>query len=145
MGRPKRAADGGLIYHVLKCVAGEGPNQSAATMTQFAAKQYTKCSSLISVQFFRLPSETEREYACRASTTTDDWKSEDPNTPRSPWWYTTEPATRVGFRLACQLQVHPLQVLQMRKEAEKLWESAIRRFPRTSNYIPFRFFRLNSC
>jgi formylglycine-generating enzyme required for sulfatase activity len=70
MGRPKRAADGGLIYHVLKCVSGEGPNQSAATMTQFAAKQYTKCSSLISGQFFRLPSETVWDYACRANTTT---------------------------------------------------------------------------
>lgn len=27
------------------------------------------------------------------------WKDEDPNYPKSPWWYTSDPARGVGFRL----------------------------------------------
>jgi formylglycine-generating enzyme required for sulfatase activity len=27
------------------------------------------------------------------------WKSEDPNFPRSPWWYTSDPSRGVGFRV----------------------------------------------
>jgi hypothetical protein len=29
----------------------------------------------------------------------EEWKSEDPNIPLSPWWYTTDPARSVGMRL----------------------------------------------
>jgi len=29
----------------------------------------------------------------------DDWKDNDPNIPRSPWWYTNDPARMVGMRL----------------------------------------------
>jgi formylglycine-generating enzyme required for sulfatase activity len=37
--------------------------------------------------------------AARLVTSDEDWKEEDPNFPRSPWWFTSDPSRGVGFRI----------------------------------------------
>ncbi len=53
----------------------------------------------------------------RLLTNEDDWKMEDPNIPKSPWWYSDMPAAGVGMRL-----VRPLEPMTL--EVEKLvWDA----------------------
>ncbi len=37
--------------------------------------------------------------ASRLASVDDDWKEDDPNFPKSPWWFTNDPSRGVGFRL----------------------------------------------
>ena len=56
--------------------------------------------------------------AARVGSDDKEWKNEDPNFPKSPWWYTDYPGTGVGFRI-----VRPLKAPTEAKEKNAYWEA----------------------
>ncbi len=55
--------------------------------------------------------------AARLASNDEDWKESDPNFPKSPWWFTDDPARGIGFRVFRSLE--PLS----KEKITKFWEA----------------------
>ena len=90
---------------------GKGPQLPAIGMTQFAAKQYTKWLSGLSGLQYRLPTEAEWEYACRAGSTSAFHFGDDASQIGQYAWYAANSEgqlQRVGSKAANAWGLHDM-------------------------------------
>lgn len=61
----------------------------------------------------------ELRSAARLASDDEEWKEADPNFPRSPWWFTSDPARGVGFRLFRSLEPLPPKTIS------QFWDTSV--------------------
>lgn len=90
---------------------GNEPKLPAVTMTQYAAKQYTKWLSKLTGQQYRLPTEAEWEYACRAGASSNYHFGDDAAELDAYAWYrenSDEIPHQVGTKQANSFGLHDM-------------------------------------
>lgn len=90
---------------------GADPRQPAVTMSQFAAKQYTKWLSGITGEFYRLPGEAEWEYASRAGKDSAYFFGDDPAPLGDYAWFydnSSETTQKVGQKKPSPWGLHDI-------------------------------------
>ena len=69
----------------------------AISMTQFAARHFTKWLSMKTGRFYRLPSEAEWEYACRTGSQSSYGSGDDPRQLERTAWFDRNAYQKVGL------------------------------------------------